>query len=194
MPAMTQERPRAQTQKGLAENSPTPIAFRVFKYTIYALLAFNIFLYVRYRNPVEALDAAGWVILLAAYEYETSYFDLDYSSNVEKYTLAIIQAVGYGLATYAAVNYAHAGEWFDVVNAGLWIVVCISIGYDIYAPGDYRAWEWRLRNALKFALYGSLFVLAIWWGMQHDLLDSYDAVLWILSFVVIEMNIVRKVK
>jgi hypothetical protein len=163
--------------------------FRLLKYTLYALLAFNIYLFATRETVVEALDSLGWVILLGTFEYESSSLHENYSSKREQYALIGAQCIGYALALHAAAAYALAGEWLDLTNAVAWLLVCAAIGYDIYAPGDYGGREWRLRNAIKIALYGALVAIAVWWGVAGDWLDCYDATLWILCFAVVELNI-----
>ena len=76
-----------------------------------------------------------------------------------------------------------------MANAVVWLLVCAAIAYDMYAPGVYGGGEWRLRNAVKIALYATLVLIAVWWGIHADLLDFYDASLWILCFAVVELNI-----
>ena len=46
-----------------------------------------------------------------------------------------------------------------------------------------------LSNATKFVLYGFLFLAAVYWGFKGDFLDFWDAFLWLVAFVFIEMNV-----
>jgi hypothetical protein len=174
---------------GILRGRYGPLLFRIFKYTLYALLAFNVYLFLRHETLTEALDSFGWIILLATFEFESSTLKEAYSSNWEKYGLLAAQVVGYGIALHVTVHYALHGEWLDLANGVVWLLVCAAIGYDMYAPGVYGGWEWRIRNAIKIALYSALVGIAIWWGIQGDVLDFYDAVLWILCFAVVELNI-----
>lgn len=171
--------------------------FKIFKYTVYSLLAINIGLFLIHGTLYEALDSLGWVLLLGTFEYETSSLDEDYVSPFEKYALIVVQTVGYGLAIYACWNYWAARDWADLANAMTWLAVCAVIAYDVYAPGEYGGTEWRIRNGVKLVLYGILFAIAVWWAYvglivdrdAHGLLEFYDATLWILCFVVVELNI-----
>jgi hypothetical protein len=178
-------------QPGTSRGRYSPLLFRIVKYTLYALLAFNIYLFASHETVTEALDSFGWVILLGTFEYESSSLHEQYSSKWEQYALIGAQVVGYLMAMHAAMMYALRGDWLDLTNSVVWLLVCAAIGYDMYAPGQYGGWEWRLRNAIKFALYGTLALIAIWWGIQGDLLDFYDATLWILCFAVVELNIFK---
>lgn len=171
--------------------------FLIFKYSVYGLLALNILLYLTFGSLHEAIDSLGWVMLLGAFEYETTAMQQDYSSQHEKYLLWAVQAVGYGLAIYATWEYYHIHDWANFVNAVTWLAVCAAIFYDVHVPGTYGGLEWRLRNAFKAALYVVLVAVALWWTYKglvlerdsHALLELYDAVLWIVCFAVIELNI-----
>ena len=173
------------------------LSFNVFKYSVYALLTFNILLFLLHGTLHEALDSFGWVILLGTFEYESTSLDEVYSSALEKWTLFAFQCLGYGLAIYATSQYYFEGEWVDLLNSVTWLAVCAMLAYDVYSPGDFQAPEWRIRNIIKSVLYAILVGVAVWWGYEglkeeahlRGLLDFYDAALWIACFAVIELNV-----
>jgi hypothetical protein len=47
----------------------------------------------------------------------------------------------------------------------------------------------RLSNASKYILYTLLLFAAIYWGMKGDFVDFWDAFLWLVAFVFIELNV-----
>jgi len=171
--------------------------FRMFKYSVYALLTFNILLFMLHGTVYEALDSLGWVILLGTFEYESTSLDEVYASKFEKWGLFAFQSLGYGLALYATWQYFAASEWVDLLNAVTWLLVCAVLAYDVYSPGDYDGIEWKIRNGIKLSLYSILLGVALWWGYEGlqdgagllGLLDFYDAALWIACFAVIELNV-----
>jgi hypothetical protein len=165
--------------------------FKVVKYALFALLALNVGLFLRHATLNEALDSFGWLILLAVFEYESSTLHQAYDSKWEKLALIAAQLIGYGIALHVAVTYARTQEWLDFANAVVWLLICGAIGYDMYAPGAYGAVEWRVRNGIKMALYATLVAIAILWAIEGDLLDFYDAVLWIFCFALVELNIFK---
>jgi len=165
--------------------------FLVFKWSVYALLAVNIYLFLVHGTLGEALDSLGWVLLLMAFEVETSALDQPYAGRWEKMMVHGLRGTGYLLIAYATWSYFEAGMWLDLANALTWLAVCAMLEYDVYAPGEYGGTEWRVRNILKGVLYALLAGYAIWWGVTAEVLDFYDAALWILCFGAIEMNIVR---
>jgi hypothetical protein len=177
---------------------PGSLRFAIFKYTVFALLAFNIYLFLVHETLHEAVDSIGWVILLGTFEYETTSLHQDYESAFEKYALYAVQALAYGLVLTATYHYLVLGEWVDLANSVIWLLVCAALAYDVYAPGEYGGVEWRVRNIVKGTLYAALVGLALWWGYEGvtdpeggliGLLDFYDAALWIVCFAVIELNV-----
>ena len=63
------------------------LPFNIFKYSVYALLAFNILLFLLHGTTHEALHSIGWVILLGTFEYESTSRDEVYNSPLEKWPL-----------------------------------------------------------------------------------------------------------
>ncbi len=47
---------------------------------------------------------------------------------------------------------------------------------------------WSLKWA-KAGLYATLFAAAVYWGVKGDFIDFWDAFLWLVAFVFIELNI-----
>ena len=163
--------------------------FILFKYMIYALLTFNIYLFAMNGTFTETIETAAWVVILALFEWETYHLKEEYWSLSEKGIISVLSFFGYGVVLFSCYSYFADAEWLDFVNSLTWIFVILVLQYDVYYPGHYGKSEWTARNILKFALYGALFVFAVMWGVQGEALDFYDAFLWILSFFVIEMNI-----
>ena len=47
----------------------------------------------------------------------------------------------------------------------------------------------RISNFGKFLLYAILFLAAVYWGIKGDFVDFWDAFLWLVAFVFIELNV-----
>jgi hypothetical protein len=47
----------------------------------------------------------------------------------------------------------------------------------------------RINKYLKLVLYSLLFIAAAYWGVAGDLLDFWDAALWLFAFIFIELNV-----
>ena len=81
--------------------------------------------------------------------------------------------------------------WVDVINAGAWIGVVIILEIDVWfqLKGMLKGTLLQVSKNIKFVLYSTLIICAIYWGLLGDLLDFWDAFLWILAFAFIEMNL-----
>ncbi|WP_018698144.1 hypothetical protein [Amorphus coralli] len=167
------------------------VAFHVFKWTVYSLLALDTLLFLSVAGKVDAfLDSAAWLVLLGVMEYESSTLDQAYSSRREKMVLAGLNLFAYSVIVFALSRYIIHGLWLDAVNAGAWLGVCAVLIYQMYAPGEYEGGEVKLLTALKVALYGTLIACALIWTLATDeLLDTADSWLWLLCFAVIELNV-----
>jgi hypothetical protein len=166
----------------------TLIRFRVLKFSVYGLLSFNVYLLLTMATVHEALDSVGWMLLIAAMEYKTSTLG-HASTSRQKLLLLGVRALAYALIIHAWVEYLLAPDWMDFANSTVWLLVCVSLEYDVHAPATYMSLAWRIRNTIKLALYASLLGLAVVWGIRGDVLDFYDAFLWIVCFSVIELNV-----
>lgn len=92
------------------------------------------------------------------------------------------------LAAAQAISYLGI---VDIVNSAAWLLVVLVLEVEVWL---------QLRNQLgqrligwfkvcKALLYSTLLATAIYWGFEGDFLDFWDAFLWLVAFVFIEMNI-----
>ena len=79
----------------------------------------------------------------------------------------------------------------DVINAGDWLLVVAILEIEVILQlRDQLTPRVMLFNKLiKFFLYGVLFAAAAYWGLKGDFLDFWDAFLWLVAFIFIELNI-----
>lgn len=254
--------------------------YQAFKYTVYALLAFNVYLFfdeelaaaaLQFPNGVALLDVIeaysatidtfAWVVLLLLFELETYVLeDEDFTKSVA-WTLHGLRAVCYAFIVYAFYGYienllfvsdtvaltgvtnvcellpgdwswavtldeyaavtsancsswSDAGSflqfrdlpaivdatgrteivrlaWVDVINAGVWLVVVLVLEIDVRLQerNRYEGRALQASNAAKFVLYSTLLLAAIYWGVKGDFVDFWDAFLWLVAFVFIELNV-----
>lgn len=81
--------------------------------------------------------------------------------------------------------------WVDVINSGVWLLVVIVLEIDVRLQERHR-YEGAVlyaSNAIKFVLYSLLLFAAIYWGINGDFVDFWDAFLWLVAFVFIELNV-----
>jgi len=97
--------------------------------------------------------------------------------------LAVVDADGFS----AIRNLA----WIDVINAAVWLLVVLILEVDVCLQERNRLEGTALRvsNAFKVVFYGSLLFTATFWGVKGDFVDFWDAFLWLVAFVFIELNV-----
>jgi hypothetical protein len=167
------------------------LRFRAFKWCVYGLLALNLGLFLLFETLVEALDSLGWLVLLGVLEWETSTLGRPRSAR-ETAALWAAQGAGYAIVLLAWAGYAREGMWLDFANASLWLGVVLALAFDVRFPPDAADLRphWA-RQAARGVLYAGLAALALWWAATGELLNGFDAALWLLCFFAVEGNILR---
>ncbi len=81
--------------------------------------------------------------------------------------------------------------WVDVINAGVWLLVVIVLEFDVQLQERKKleGAPLKVSNALKVVLYTTLLLAAVYWGINGDFVDFWDAFLWLVAFVFIELNV-----
>jgi hypothetical protein len=81
--------------------------------------------------------------------------------------------------------------WVDVINAGIWLLVVLVLETDVRLQERnlYEGLALKVSNVVKFVLYSILMVAAVYWGLKGDFVDFWDAFLWLVAFVFIELNV-----
>lgn len=81
--------------------------------------------------------------------------------------------------------------WIDVINAAVWLLVVLILEIDVWLQERNRleGAAVQISNAFKVVLYGTLLFTATFWGIKGDFVDFWDAFLWLVAFVFIELNV-----
>lgn len=81
--------------------------------------------------------------------------------------------------------------WVDVVNSAMWLLVVLVLEIDVHLQerNRYEGAALYASNVSKFVLYALLLLAAIYWGLKGDFVDFWDAFLWLVAFVFIELNV-----
>jgi len=81
--------------------------------------------------------------------------------------------------------------WIDVINAAVWLLVVLVLEIDVCLQEHdrYEGLAYRISGALKVILYATLLYAAVYWGIKGDFVDFWDAFLWLVAFVFIELNV-----
>ncbi|HEY7658348.1 MAG TPA: hypothetical protein VH881_15905 [Burkholderiales bacterium] len=160
-----------------------------FKAAIFALLVLNTGTYLVSGTFSEGIDSIAWLTLLALFELETG------SARPLPTRSAITAVHGIRLAALAAVGVAAAGflyneEWLDSANSLLWIAVVVLLEWGVRRPAAlaaHRAWY----SGAAAVLYAALGALAFAWLWQGEWFAAYDAALWLVAFLTIELNVLE---
>jgi hypothetical protein len=81
--------------------------------------------------------------------------------------------------------------WVDVINSGVWLLVVLLLEIDVRLQERemFEGLAVRISNLSKYVLYSILLFAAIYWGIKGDFVDFWDAFLWLVAFVFIELNV-----
>ncbi len=81
----------------------------------------------------------------------------------------------------------------DVVNAGVWLLVVLLLEIDVrlQEKDRFEGIAFYLSTAAKFILYSILALAVVAWMVTGDFVDWWDAFLWLVAFVFIELNVVE---
>ena len=81
--------------------------------------------------------------------------------------------------------------WIDVINSAVWLLVVLVLEIDVRLQerGRFEGAALRVSKFTKSVLYSTLLFAAVYWGVEGDFLDFWDAFLWLVAFVFIELNV-----
>lgn len=162
-------------------------AFTWFKALIFALLAVNTAVFAFSGTASEGLDSAAWLVLLVLFELETGPVAAGRRRPALIHGARLVAALA---VVAAAVGYFAGQEWLDAINSMLWIAVVAVLEFQVRIRG--AAARYRVLTTLvAAALYSGLAVVALIWLWQAEWFAAFDAALWLLAFVAIEMNVLE---
>jgi hypothetical protein len=79
----------------------------------------------------------------------------------------------------------------DIINAGTWLVIVVLLEIEVWLQLKELLTD-RLMELAKYVkgiFYLLLFLCAGYWGLEGSFLDFWDAFLWLVAFIFIELNI-----
>ncbi len=97
------------------------------------------------------------------------------------------------IGTTSALEDATRLAMVDIVNAADWLIIVVMLEVEVLAQLNRQLTDRTLRklNWVKGFLYLILLMCAVYWLFNGDILDFWDALLWLIAFVFIELNIFR---
>ncbi len=169
------------------------VCYAIIVYAFFGYLAKLLFLLRAAPLPgvteLCSLAASGWVYAVDLDEYVPVLADncanLSAAAGFMRFAgmSAIVDLQGYTEILRLA--------WVDVINAGVWLGVVAVLELDVQLQSRNRleGWIQRTSNAAKYVMYSILLLAAIYWGVKGDFVDFWDAFLWLVAFVFIELNV-----
>jgi hypothetical protein len=81
--------------------------------------------------------------------------------------------------------------WIDVINATAWLLIVLLFEVEVIMKDKHALSKNRnhLIKASKTVFYLSLLGCAIYWTVHGAFLDYWDAYLWLVAFVLIDLNL-----
>ena len=82
-------------------------------------------------------------------------------------------------------------SWVDIINAGVWLLIVLLLEIDVRLQENNRFEGVALyaSTAAKIVLYSTLVLAVVAWVIKGDVEDWWDALLWLIAFVFIELNV-----
>lgn len=142
--------------------------------------------------PLAAFDACasleqGWSLLITIDEYEPLS-----AANCGSLAGPVYQMGNFDIVSDGEVLQSVRWlGWTDVINSAAWLLVVILLEIEVRLQlrGNLSDRIMRINLFIKYAVYGTLFACAGYWGVAGDFLDFWDASLWLFAFIFIELNV-----
>lgn len=161
----------------------------LLKWGIALALAANTVLFGEYGRLSELIDSLAWLTLLLLFILET-----DYGARLgPKYRtgMRLARLPASALVLWAATAYVLENEWLDAANAWLWVAAVLLLEAELRWPPKAARWR-RGYVGLSTVVYGGLFCFVLVWLMQGEWLDAWDAALWLAAFLLVELDLLRR--
>ena len=162
-------------------------AYGNFKRAVLVLLALDTALYVWRGTPGEAVDTLAWFTLLVLFYWETQ-AGARTMHAVPPVAIRIARLLAGVAVTATAIAYTREHAWLDAANSWLWIAVVTLLELEVRYPEQVERHRGRF-SAVAATLYGTLTLMPLAWLAQGQWLAAYDALLWLIAFATIEIDV-----
>ena len=127
-----------------------------------------------------------WVVTL------DEYLPIDQAACTTLQGQSLLQIAGTEIVgTDSALQDARWLAIVDVVNALTWLIIVALLEIEVFLQLKDKLTD-KLMVSFKYTkgfFYVVLFVCAAYWGFKSSFLDFWDAFLWLVAFIFIELNI-----
>lgn len=140
----------------------------------------------------SACAAVGSVASYAVDLYEFVDLSASNCANFAATDLLIQPELG-AITDAATFEFIERNALTDVINASTWLLVVVVLWIDVFLQlrGELTAKLYKWNGAVKAVLYLTLFCCCLFWAWLGDFMGFWDALLWILAFFFIEMNLFK---
>ena len=154
---------------------------------LFALLTIDTGYFVWSGATSKAIDAAAWLTLLALFD-----IDLRIAARTRRrafdLTLRAARLAAAAGVIVATMRYVFEDNVLDTINSVLWIGVVLLLETQFRFPA-FAARASRTFAAAAAMLYGGLALLVGVWAWRHEWFDAYDALVWLLAFAALELEV-----
>lgn len=169
------------------------ICYMILIYTFYGYMSKYIwtldFSPVTGGDPVKDFIGYSWLQELDEFIRITQ----DNAEILTASTDLLINKHDHILTDGSALNYTRYQALADVFNAAAWLFIVCILEIDVWLKlkNRFKGVIKTVSGFLKIAGYAVLLAAAVFWAYNGLLLDFWDAFLWIVAFVFIEMNLIQ---
>ena len=173
-------------------------AFRAICYVFIVSAFYGYIVDAQFVHHVSALPGVSSVCSLAdqGWSYATTFGEYSEiaAANCASFSdqAGLLQFDG----TQAIVDVAGLADiqllaMIDVVNAGVWLLVVLLLEIDVRLQEHdrFEGLALYLSTVAKVVLYSTLAAAVVVWAIKGEFVDWWDAFLWLVAFVFIELNV-----
>jgi hypothetical protein len=162
------------------------IAYPKFKLAIVVLIAVNVVIYSAVDNLIGAVDTLAWLMLLVLYELEANCAGLMADKKLHRIRTFLIVVIA-----LVFVGYVHDSEWLEVINFAFWFALITLLELEAHLPN--KVFKYRISYWWATVIVFTGLIVMVW-AWQSAWLDVYDAILWVIAFGSIEVDMNRILK
>ncbi len=95
------------------------------------------------------------------------------------------------IGSYSSLMSAQRQVCVDVLTSANWLLIVLILDVEVHLQvRGFLTHGWTQVSAMiKTLLYSILVINVIYWGVEGSLLSCWDALLWLIAFVFIELNV-----
>jgi len=179
---------------------PVTLSLHALRALCYAIIVYAFYGYLSKLLFVLGMTPAGLTDLCSLpaneWAYAVDFDEYEIIDAVNCTSLSASTAFFQFPGTQALVDAAGRASivglaWVDVINAGVWLLVVLVLEIDVRLQEHnlLKGAALRVSAVAKWLLYSMLFLAAVYWGIEGAFVDFWDAFLWLVAFVFIEMNV-----